>query len=261
MVAEKQFQETKAFQIFDGSIRNLNQHLQLMDRTLCLSHKQLKGNACKTIATALGGNTTTHPQLNIPTKDLDISRTIATSRIKINEQAIIETYRHFSNYIKNLIEDFVHKDPMPLLRSVANNKENVVAFDQIIRCGNFDNIIVKMADMIFRRFENERSTPKLLDKIINYTKITVEEDLKKKALLYLEIRHLIIHNNSKADEDFKIKSESIITLKRDDKIPINFQLTHDAITVICALCKAIDNQLIEKDMVRKRTLVHANRNN
>lgn len=252
---KKTFPETKAWQIFGGKVRNLKLHLQLLDASLTISQTICGGNKDKnyTIGKALNTDENKHPQLNVPCESIDISRTFASSRIKLNEQAIVDLYRYFANYITNIIEEFVRTDPMPLLNNIANNKkDNVLSFDDILKAGSFDIIIKEMAKKIYRRLENERSTPALLNKIISYSGIDIEEDLKKKALVYLEIRHLIIHNESKADNDFKEINNNLVTIKQGNKIALNYDLTNNAITTIFNLCKDIDSKLIEKDMVCKR---------
>lgn len=75
--------------------------------------------------------------------------------------------------------------------------------------------------------------------------INITQDLKRKALLYLEIRHLIIHNNSKADEKFaQMNNEGLVSVNTSNrKITINFTLVNSAINSVFALCKAIDQDL------------------
>nr|DAH08151.1 MAG TPA: hypothetical protein [Caudoviricetes sp.] len=256
MSKTKKFGETKALQAFNGSIRTLNQHLQLVDRSLTIANKYVNINKKDTLAQALACTIETHPQLNIPCNGIDIARTYATSRKKLNEQAIIELYRIFANYIKNLIEEFIHTDPYPLLNSVCENKDNKIEFRKIIDIGNYDLLIEHMSNIIFRRFENEQSTPKLLDKILSYAKIKIESSALADALLFLEIRHLIIHNNSKADDEFLVKAKNKITIPASKKIPINYKLTEKAIAQISFLCQLIDKELVGKNMVRERCIIY-----
>lgn len=254
----KEYEETFALQKFEGSIRTVLEHLELVNSSLILAENQLmsaKGKVeIENIAEALNSTTRRYPRLKMPCSQTNIRRLVLTSRKKIHEQAVIELYRLFSNYIKNLIEDFVHVNPQPLLMSIASNKkENIVSFDDILKIGNYDGIITRMADIIYRRFENERSTPKLLDKILSYAHIEGVDDQKQNALLYLEIRHLIIHNNSKADENFKNRDiAGKVALNRDSKIRIDYALVVSAINAVSNLCKVIDKELVTKNMVRKR---------
>ena len=258
MAKKKNLQETKALQIFEGSIRSLQLHLQLMDRALTLTQEYAKMNmdSYATLAETLSCTTSSHPQLNVPSKYNDISRCFTTSRKKVHEQAIIDLYRHFANYIRNIIEEFTWTNPLSLLATMANDKKsNILSFDDIIKCGDYNSIIIKMSEIIFRRFENERSTPKLLQKIISYADIKIDDNILKHALMYLELRHLIIHNNTKADENYTIQYTSMIQINKDNKIPINFKLSSQAILNVCTLCKEIDSKLIMKNMVRNRSII------
>lgn len=248
---KKTFPETKAFQVFDGQLRTLKQHLQLVDISLALTNKMCLANKESgwTIAKALNTDEQTHPQLNMPCVQIDIQRTFASSRIKFNEQAIIDLYRYFSNYIANIIEEFVRTNPMPLLDSVANNKDNTLTFKEVLKAGSFDSIVTQMSQKIYRRFENERSTTNLLNKIISYSDIKINEAIKNESLIYLEIRHLIIHNNSKADTNFKGINNNLVAIKNGNKIALNYELTTKAINTVYTLCKEIDSKLIQKNMV------------
>lgn len=251
------FKETKALQAFEGSIRTLNQHIQLVDRSLLIANKIVKKDAkSKLICEALGCTVDTHPQLNVPCSSIDISRVYTTSRKKIHEQAIVDLYRFFSRYIKDLIEEFMHTDPMPLLQQVCGNKDNTINYAKIISIGDYGKIIEFMANSIFRKFENERSTTKLLDKILSYTKINIDSEVKENALLYLEIRHLIIHNRSLADDNFMTRANGKLTIHANKKLPINYEMSSSAIKKVCELCRLIDKELVANHMVRERCIVH-----
>lgn len=254
------FAETKALQSFDGAIRTLNLHIQLVDRSLTIANNYVKKHPKDNVARALLCSTETHPQLNVPCTKKDIGRIYTTSRKKIHEQAIVELYRIFATYIRNITEEFMHTDPCNLLKAAGENKDNKIEFKKIISLAEYDSIIAYMADVIFRRFENERSTPKLLEKIISYTKIEVPDELREKALFYLEIRHLIIHNASKADDDFvdKNKNNNRIAIPKNRKLPINYDLVSKSIEAVTELCHAIDQELIKKNMVRQREINYTN---
>lgn len=251
------FKETKALQAFEGSIRTLNQHIQLVDRSLSIANKIVKkDHKAQLICHALGCTVDSHPQLNIPCSSIDISRVYTTSRKKIHEQAIVDVYRIFSKYIQDIIEEFIHTDPMPLLQQVCSNRDNVINYETIIKIGAYERIIEHMANSIFRRFENEKSTTKLLDKILTYTKINIDSEVKENALLYLEIRHLIIHNRSLADDNFMTKANGKLTIPTNKKLPINYEMSSSAIKKVCELCRLIDKELVANNMVRERCIVH-----
>lgn len=238
---------TRSLQIFDDKIRVLKQHLQLSDLALTMANKactKAKGNK-KKIYETLGAKPNTHTQLNHPNEEIDIKRTFITSRNKLNEQAIVDLYGLFSLYIYSLVKELSHKDPKKILGLMSNKTESSLKYPEIIDLGSYDAIIDEMASRIYRSLEDERSTPKLLQRFINFTKMQIATDLKDDALLYLEIRHLIIHNSSKTDAKFiKMNKEDKVKIKKNNKIDLCYDLSNTAINKIFELCHKIDGELV-----------------
>ena len=244
---------SKSWQSFDDRLKMLKQHLQLSDLALTLANKTavgLAGNGQK-IAEVLGGSLETHMQLNIPNEKTDISRTFITSRNKLHEQAIIELYGEFSNYVANVISEIEHKNPKRFLCLLSENSENGIKYKDIISIGNYNALIEEIAKRVFRTLENKRSTKDLLVTFIRNTRITVDNEILEIALAYLEIRHLIIHNNTKADAKFRsMAHHNVVSInQRNQKINLNFIVTNEAINAIFRLCKIIDDEIVEKDLI------------
>lgn len=193
--------ETKSWQIFDGKVRELNRYLQLMDNAL-----RIANNLCNqkkkeeiSIAKALGSTELRHNQLNVPNRKNDIKRTFVFARNKLNEQALVELYSLFSDYLANVIGELTHVKPTQIL-SILSGTDNSVTFPDIVRFRTYDTILNEMAKRVFRSLEKEQSTKRMLDKVIKTCNLSIDEDLQNEALLYVEIRNLIVHNNTKADE-------------------------------------------------------------
>ena len=102
-----------------------------------------------------------------------------------------------------------------------------------------------------RTLESKRSTKDLLQTIIKTTKINVDNDTLETALAYLEIRHLIIHNNTKADAKFqRLPKHDVVSINMNSKkIILNYDVTNKAINAIFRLCKKVDDELISKQLV------------
>lgn len=244
---------SKSWQSFDGRLKMLKQHLQLSDLALTLANKMANNSAGngKKIAETLGGSLDTHRQLNIPNEKKDISRTFITSRNKLHEQAIIELYSEFSNYVANIITEIEHKQPKRFLSILSENSENGIKYKEIIRIGSYNALIDEIAKRVFRTLENKRSTKDLLTAFINNTRIDVGADYLETALIYLEIRHLIIHNNTQADTKFiNMPRRDIVKVNSSNqKICLNFKVTNEAINAIFRLCKTIDDGIVEKNLI------------
>lgn len=255
----KEINETKALQRFKGLIRNLKQNLELLDVSLTLANKVCKDKEKQeslSIAEALNSNIQRHPQLNHPNKPQDVKRTFSTVRIRMNEQTIITLYKYFSDYMTNIIREVIETNNSDaFVGLVAGNKDASMTFIDIIRFADKRSIIEEMARRVYRKLENERSTTELLNKVIKVTRMNIADELKKKALLYLEIRHLIIHNDSKVDKAFHERNDELqglVKTKAGDRLQLNFDLSSQAIACVSALCQEIDGQLIGLDLVRGR---------
>lgn len=68
----------------------------------------------KKLAEIMKGSLLTHRQLNIPDNKRDIQRTFVTNRSRLNQQALIDIYRAFSYYIKNVIVELSHQNPLKM---------------------------------------------------------------------------------------------------------------------------------------------------
>lgn len=244
---------TKSFQSFDGKIRSLKQHLQLLDLALTRANKicsQNKSNGL-TIAETLDSDVLSHPQLNIPNLLKDIRRSFSTSRIKVNEQAIIELYAYFSDYLSSVIRELENNRPQQLLSLVPATANTSLTYSDIFNLSTYNGILDEIAKRVYRSLEDERSTPKLLKRFIKTVKLNIPVNLQEDALTYLEVRHLIIHGNSKADKKFNsLNARNLVKVNSSDqKILINYQMSSAAIVKVLELCKALDDELERRGLI------------
>lgn len=256
----KTSRETKALQRFRERVNNLKQNLDLFDATLRLSKSTCTKNKTEsdiTIAEALGTKIDIHKRLDIPNKNKDIERTFASARKALHEQTIVNLYSFFSDYMRNIIKALIEaKRSESFWKQFMIDKKNTMQYSDIIEALEKQNLTEKMANHIFRILENKRSTIDLIGEIVKVTKVQIDESLLNEALVYLEIRHLIIHNNSRPDDKFKEllrKSGSSIQINPSkNQLILNFALSSKAIEKISTLCECIDDELIEKELVDKR---------
>lgn len=244
---------SRSLQSFNGKVRSLKIHVQLADVAFTRINRycsRKKGNG-KTIGETLGTTNVKHPQLNEPNDSKEISRIFATSRIKINEQAIIELYAFFADYLSGVIREMERVNPNRVLGIVPPDNPTDLSFKDVFTLGSYPAILDEISRRVFRSLENERSTPKLLKRFIKATNLSVPVNLRENALVYLEIRHLIIHNNSKADDKFNaINNRGLVQLNvRNKKIIINFNLSNAAIDAVTALCQSIDSELMRLSFI------------
>jgi hypothetical protein len=251
------FKETVALQKFRSRIEYIQQHLQIIDASLTQSGKLLSKYKPNTtnINIALGANGTTHDKLNHPTRTN--GRIISYSRAKNSEYSIIELYSCFTEYMKNILGEMYKKEPIKIVQKIADeNKDNKLTFAEIVQLGDYSKISELMVSKVFRKLENERSTTLLLEKVLNHTKIQLDDNIKRQSLMYLQMRHLYIHNKGIADKIFVDDFSDLIQMKIGDKLPSNFTTINNAVTIVSTLCDNIDKELINGNLVIKRELVN-----
>ena len=227
-----------------------------MDLSLTISKKlceSKKENSIK-IAEALESSIENHRQLNIPNNIQDIKRTFSYARTQLNEQAFVELYSIFADYIANIIKELCNISPTKLFSIISPSSDKAIEFSKIVQLGDYPSIMDEMARRIFRILENARCTKTMLDKLMTVTDVSVDGNLKKEALLYLEIRHLIIHNDTKEDDKFRsCNSDGIVKVNLSNhKIKMNYNLANTALTVVFMFCKRLDEALLEKGLVNAR---------
>lgn len=239
--------ESKAYQRFRSKIEYIHQHLQVLDASLKTASNVFNAEPDKSVlmANSLNVDSKTYDKLCHPIKERD--RIISYSRSKVAEYTILELFGSFTNYMRDITDEMYRKEPLKIVGKVDGGSS--LPYAEIIKLGSFEKIGEKMVSEIFRKFENERSTIKLIDKILSHTAVKVTKSLKEKALMYLEMRHLFIHQNGKADAVFKKNYGKHITLKANGKLPTNFVTVSAAIQTITLFAKSIDEQLIKEGLV------------
>lgn len=244
---------SKSYQSFDGKVRSLKTHIQLSDIALtklnriCVSNN---GNG-RTIAETLNRTVANYPQLNGPNESIEIRRVFTTSRIKVNEQAVIELYAYFADYLSGVIRELENTNPTRILGLITPKSSTDLSYKDIFTLGSFVAILDEIARRVYRNLEDERSTSKLLKRFIKVTNLNVPSNMQQDALVYLEIRHLIIHNNSRADAKFNaMNNRGLVSVNaRNKKVTINYALTCSAIDAVSLLCKTMDDEIVRLGLI------------
>jgi len=133
--------------------------------------------------------------------------------------------------------------------------EHKVSFEinDILKCKNWDILIEMVSKVLFRKLENERSTIKTLTAIANKLDLGVDEIIRNNAMPYLDIRHLLIHAEGKADDEFCKKYQSFLAT-RGEPIQLTYSLVSDAREKIINMVKNYDDCVVAKNIVLQEDL-------
>ena len=239
--------ETKTHQRFRSRAEQLEMYLEAMDAAArvtynMLGHKEHEG---KNVDDALPIKCDNYTRLNHPVSHR--SRVYNYCRSKNTLSAIVEVFGFFSEYMRDVLKEIYITNPMAVVGK--SNKQLNLTFVDISKFVTLNELHTKMVDDVFRSIENERSTIKLIDRILKDTGANISSADKEAVLPYLELRHLIIHNNSKIDRAFEDKYGALFSLKAGDKVPSKFNVADTAIEKIIPFIKKVDSEFIRLSLV------------
>ncbi len=240
--------ETVSFQRFRGRIEYLQQHMQVVDLAITKLFTQTQGHHLQggTILDALQVNSPRYDRLRHPvTHD---ARVFNFSRSRNIEHALISLYRYFSEYMHGILGEIYTTNPMVVVGKAPGSLQ----YPDIVKLGTYEAVAEKMVSNVFRKLEDERSTVKLLDRILDHTGVNTDPNQKETALMHLEMRHLFVHNHGKADEGFVARYGAAIRVANGQKLPTKFKTARNGIHAVDTLLKDIDTQLIATGFARQR---------
>lgn len=237
--------ESKPLQKLRNRIEQEKQNLQIYDAALMNAHK-LTAKASGTLATVLGYDEEKYDQLHIPANQS--SRLMAQAKNANYRAAIIGLYSMWTDYMREILALLYETNP----HQVAAKAPGEIKITEIINLGDYDLIKRKIIDDVFRALENERSTKKLLEKIIKHTNIGVAGATKTNALAHLEMRHLFIHNSGIADGAYVHLYGTVVPSKEGWKLPTRFFVVENAYKSVLALCQEVDQLLLAGNYIVAR---------
>ncbi|GEA09613.1 hypothetical protein KUL42_43740 [Alteromonas sp. KUL42] len=166
-------------------------------------------------------------------------------RTTVYSAYIKDVYEEVTDYLRTILEQAAEKG-FEAGRLIGEHNFKIDAKD-VLSAGNWEYVTKKIADSVFQALESERSTLKLLEKVANKLGLEVEKQLIENALPYLEVRHLLVHADGKASDEYKNKYPNIRL--RGDKVFINYVFLTRMRAAIKAMMEAFDREVIAKDIV------------
>lgn len=242
--------ESRSYQRFRSRLEYLEQHMQVVDLCIRLALDATKASPPdQTILGALGVEHARYGRLRHPVGEGP--RLFNFSRSQNFEHAIVALYRYFGEYLRGVLEEMYSKDPLAIVGKVQGA---ALQFHELVELGSYEAVTARMVDITFRRLEDERSTTKMLDRLLSHTRVQISDDVRTSALCYLEMRHLFIHNNGRCDGVFAKHHGAKFGVVSGDPLPTDYRTVCAAIAAVTKLLHAIDADLLRTKLVPLRTL-------
>lgn len=251
--------ETIARQRFRNRAEDLQRHIQLVDASLRVVIRLARSENHRSIATAAGFGLAQYPRLNEPPSEA--KRVAKYSRARNAEAAIVQLFRYTSDYFREVLALIYRHDPLMVVGKALGQPS--LSFREIVQLGGWDELCQRMVEEVFRSLENERSTPKLMDKLVAKTGVSIPAGLKADALAFLELRHLIIHREGLLDAAYESayadRASTMTSLPRErfvagQRVPGTTAVVASAFAKVGELIAAIDHGLIEQGIAPPRAV-------
>lgn len=252
--------ESTSLQQLRDKIDWLKTSVQLANATLKISNRYT--NCAKDREQLLHDNfeldKTIYDKLNQPVKQYDkLEKFVQRKQI---HSAMGQLYEFFTNYLHDIINEIRKYHPQKMLNILKDEQCNSISLSmsQIKSMTTIDDVRKCVLESYFDKLQSTQHTQELYDKLVKHTDLIVNSSIKWRALGFMTFRNLLVHNKGIIDGHFEQNYKGILPETFRDKIiagqelPLEMKILNDACNAVVNLCKSIDTQLIEKDLVKSR---------
>lgn len=235
-------EKSKPFSIFLNRVGQMRLQIDGVEASLEIvaSHLAHKVDKKDKISEVLGFGEKKYPSLNRAVgKPTTVINKIRTTNYEFIVQAL---YTYFTEFLRGVLLDLYKNSPL----QVVGKHNGTISYVEIVKMGSYERVVRSMVDDVFRKFENERSTLKLVKSVLKGTSVELDPDQLNELLMFLELRHIMVHRAGKLDQKFidKFERQSGLVLKVDSKMPMNIGFARRALKIAEEIAASIDEQIM-----------------
>jgi hypothetical protein len=188
-----------------------------------------------------------HPRL-AARKNNSNNRKIAVNHLKATLCAsfLKDIYEDAMQYFSEILEA-ASRHGLDPNRLIGEHKISIET-NEILLAGSWSNVVHMVSQSVFRRLEGERNTKKLIEKMNSKLALGVAGITIEAALPYFEIRHLLVHNDGKADQKF-CDAFPGFGAAPNHKLILDYSVLKNARSAVFALIDEFDRQIVSSNVV------------
>ncbi len=171
------------------------------------------------------------------------SRTIVVEHLRrtIYISFIKDLYEEVTEYLQYILLEGANSGVDA--KRIVEGQQLTMTLDEILTAVYNNELNQIIIGKIFQDLDRQKSTTKLIDRIIKKLGLNIEKQLLKNALPYLNLRHVLVHDDGKPKKIF-LQEYPQFTI-RNARIHIDANLIKDAYKKVNALVLALDNEMIQ----------------
>jgi hypothetical protein len=176
------------------------------------------------------------------------SRTLAVNHLRATlcEAYIKNIYEDATQYIFEIVK-LAARNGLDPNRFIGEHKVSFEA-NEILLAGSWNNVLEMVAESVYRRLENERSTKALFQKTSQKLNLGVAQATIEVALPYFEVRHLLVHADGRFDRNFCLCFPGFGAIA-GQKIKLDYNFLQNAKVAIFNLINEFDRQIVANNVV------------
>ena len=180
-----------------------------------------------------------------------INRTLIITHLKhtIYASFIKDIYEEFTEYLRSIAKEMALTLKVSPERFVGDSKISINV-KEVLNAGSWEKVVEMIVSNLFQSLESVRSTKDLITAIKNRLNIQIDQQLIDNAMPYLDMRHILVHADGKADKKFMERYPNLQYENNKNDIALNFSVINDARTNIKDLVKAIDLDCTSKGLIK-----------
>ncbi|MCC9608774.1 hypothetical protein LOC68_08580 [Blastopirellula sp. JC732] len=188
-----------------------------------------------------------HPRL-AKRKRSDHNRALACKHLNTTLRGayIKDVYEELSHFLVEIIRCCAKKSLDPN-RLIGDHRFAIEA-NKLLQLGSWDAVVQQIANDLFRKLENERSTIKLIEAIDAKLNLQLDVAVVESALPYLDMRHILVHQNGVVDAEYAARHPQV-GLKEGEAFSLSYSQISEARLAINALVKQIDGKVVTNALV------------
>lgn len=177
-----------------------------------------------------------------------LANTVYSSYIK-------DLYEELSIYLHSVVKEAYAEAKVDPKRLVGSQAASSMKYGDILTLLQQGTLADEIIDNIFQSLESEQSDSKLIKQIKDRLGIEIESEIVANAVLYMDIRHKLVHSDAYVDNKWKA-SHVFLTYRKDKKrtyFVLDYKVVSDAKSSIIKLVDAIDHAAISKGLIKENT--------
>lgn len=212
---------------------------------------------CKSLTTLFPGSDNSKYKTLSSQKVCAHNRDIAIGHLAntVYSSYMKDLYEELNIYLHSVVKEAYAEAKVEPKRLVGSQAASSMKYGDILTLLQQGTLADEIIDNIFQSLEAEQSDSKLIKHFKDRIGIEIDPEIINNAVLYLDVRHKLVHADAYVDEEWKTE-HPFLTYRKDRKktyFVLNYETVSAAKLSIGNLVEAIDIAAISKGLIEENS--------